>query len=121
MNVQILFISFFYFFSSDFASMLGVVVCTVYGLMAGLRSVQAFPVVDFVPILVGLSPLRICPTHCPLHTVIIVMQLLKDNLVVTNKTIWEVPTQRMNEIWQKVTKKVPQKVSTATYNIAIGV
>ena len=98
MNVQILFISFFYFFSSDFASMLGVVVCTVYGLMAGLRSVQAFPVVDFVPILVGLSPLPICPTHCPLYTIIIVMQLLKDNLVVTNKTIWEVPTQRMNEI-----------------------
>ena len=76
--------------------MLGVVVCTVYGLMAGLRSVQAFPVVDFVPILVGLSPLPICPTHCTLLT-IIVMQLLKDNLVVT-LTIWEVPTQRMNKI-----------------------
>ena len=54
---------FFIVFSSDFASMLGVVVCTVYGLMAGLRSVQAFPVVDFVPILVGLSPLPICPTY----------------------------------------------------------
>ena len=61
---------FLYFFSSDFASMLGVVVCTVYGLMAGLRSVQAFPVVDFVPILVGLSPLPICLTHCPLYTII---------------------------------------------------
>ena len=66
--------------------MLGVVICTVYGLMAGLRSVQAFPVVDFVPILVGLSPLPICLTHCALHT-ITVMQLLKDNLVVTNKKI----------------------------------
>ena len=86
MFVVLYFISFFYFLSSDFASMLGVVVCTVYGLMAGLRSVQAFRVVDFVPILVGLSPLPICPTHCPLHT-IIVMQLLKDNLVVTNKKI----------------------------------
>ena len=66
--------------------MLGVVVCTVYGLMAGLRSVPDFPVVDFVPILVGLSPLPNCPTHCPLHT-IMVMQLLKDNLVVTNNKI----------------------------------
>lgn len=91
--------------------MLGVVVCTVYGLMAGLRSVQAFPVVDFVPILVGLSPLPICPTHCPLHT-IIVMQLLKDNLVVT-LTIWEVPTQRMNKI---IMTRSHKKVSTKSFH-----
>ena len=94
--------------------MLGVL-CTVYGLMAGLRSVQAFPMVDFVPNLVGLSPLAInLSVTLPLHTIVIfVMQLLKDNLVVTNKknntlTIWEVPTRRTLKY-----DKRSQKVSTA--------
>ena len=40
---------FFYFFSSDFASMLGVVVCTVYGLMAGFTVSARLPCSRFCP------------------------------------------------------------------------
>ena len=48
-------------FSSDFAGVLGVGVCKlVYGFMAGLRSVPAFPVVGFVLICDGVSPLPFC-------------------------------------------------------------
>ena len=55
----------FYCFSSDFAGVLGVLVCMLYGLMAGLLSVPAFPVVGFIVIWVGVSPLPICQSHCP--------------------------------------------------------
>ena len=57
--------------------MLGVVVCMVYGLMAGLWSVPAFPVVGFILIWVGVSPL---PINFVSYIAPIVMQLLKDNL-----------------------------------------
>ena len=65
-----------HFFPSDFASVLGVVVCMVYGLLAG--SVASLPSGRFFPYLGwGLTS-----THSlvllPLHT--IMMQLLKDNL-----------------------------------------
>ena len=54
----------------------------VYGLMAGLLSVPAFPVVGFVLIWVGLSPLdTLLSVLLPLRIIIIiVMWLLKDNV-----------------------------------------
>ena len=50
----------------------------VYGLMAGLWSVPAFPVVGFAFLCVWVLSLPICQLHCSKNT--IVMQLLKDNL-----------------------------------------
>ena len=53
----------------------------LYRLVAGLLSVPAFPVVGFVLIWVGVSPLAICQSHCPyVQDVIIVTWLLKYNL-----------------------------------------
>ena len=49
----------------------------VHGLMAGLRSVPAFPVVGFVLIWVGVSPTAICRCRC---SCVILTWLLKDNL-----------------------------------------
>ena len=52
-----------------------------FGLMAGLLSVPAFPVVGFVLIWVGVSPLAICSVPLPLCSIIIiVMSSLKGNL-----------------------------------------
>ena len=73
MNVQIVgeyfFVLYFYLlnffvFSIDFACMCAGV-CVLYRLVAGLLSVPVFPVVGFVLIWVGVSPLAICQSHCP--------------------------------------------------------
>ena len=53
----------------------------VHGLMTELQSVPAFPVVGFVLIWVGVSPLAICSVPLPLCSIIIIVAWsLKGNL-----------------------------------------
>ena len=78
-NVQMVaeyFFVWYFIYMLNFLLCLCAGVCVVYRLMAGLQSVPAFPVVDFVLIWVGFSPLAICWSLC----LIIVTCLLKDNL-----------------------------------------